>query len=476
MKISDIILKIDKNQQEIDAHGKLGSDILKKIDYKFRLDWNYYSNRMEGGTLTREETRSVMVGNIDVKGKPLKDVLEMNGHDRMVLDVLEMGKGEDKLSEKRIKEIHKAIMYEDDPEKQKLIGEWKTTPNEIINYKNEKIRFTEPWEVREAVHKLLDKTKAALEKCWEDKSPLHPLEIAAQFHIDFVTIHPFYDGNGRTTRILTNIILISCGFPPIIIKEEYKKAYYQLLADIQAYGGEPDLFYAFLGERLLESQELVLSAIRGENIEEENDLNKEISIWKKQLTSETEVISKSNELIAGLYEHSLRPLFERFLQDHAQFDELFLDKRLNNRINNISKDTKQLDFFDLWVGYAKDYKEFMIESQSASILDQPLFHDKYPIYSKYEFERFTSITDFEIQLYYSGFKKNGPNAFGRSTGFQVIFNEFNYLVTDRYNQGKTYLKKLYSETLTKAEISAFVKDRVREFFEEIKQTVAQNKQ
>jgi len=100
--------------------------------------------------------------------------------------------------------------------------------------------------VAEKVHKLLDRTNAILSNKLANNSIQDAVELAAQFHIDFVTIHPFYDGNGRVSRILTNILLIVAGLPPIVIKDEHKKIYYQFLADIQVYGGKTDLFYAFI--------------------------------------------------------------------------------------------------------------------------------------------------------------------------------------------------------------------------------------
>ena len=81
MDLAHYLEKIDHFQNQIALHGKLSDNILKRINYKFRLDWNYYSNSMEGNTLTEEETRSVMINNITLQGKPLKDILEMKGHD-----------------------------------------------------------------------------------------------------------------------------------------------------------------------------------------------------------------------------------------------------------------------------------------------------------------------------------------------------------------------------------------------------------
>ncbi len=97
----------------------LPADLLKKINYKFRLEWNYTSNSMEGNSLTRSETRSVMIGNITVDGKPIKDILEIKGHDEVISNIIKTGKGELNISEKRIKEIHTGIMHEEDPVKKK---------------------------------------------------------------------------------------------------------------------------------------------------------------------------------------------------------------------------------------------------------------------------------------------------------------------------------------------------------------------
>jgi len=331
MKLQQILQEIEDNQSKIAEYGKFDDRVLKKINYKLRLDWNYYSNRMEGGTLTREETRSVMVGNIDVNGKPYKDIAEMKGHDSEVNDVLKMSKGELTLAEKRIKAIHKTIMYEEIEERRNLIGEWKKTNNEIINYKGEKIVFTEPSEVPEQVHKLLDRTNVELEHYRNGKSKLHPVEIAAQFHIDFISIHPFYDGNGRTTRILTNILLIACGYPVIVIKDNHKEAYYRLLADIQLYEGKPDLFYAFIGERVLDTQRLILDALEGKEIDEPDDIDKEIKMAKGLFQGQSPIYEASinSDHVIKLIESVVIPSSKYLYEKLSEFDDEFMNISYN---------------------------------------------------------------------------------------------------------------------------------------------------
>ncbi len=275
--------QIEALQQQIDAFGELSAEAKRKIDYKFRLDWNYYSNSMEGNTLTMAETRSVMIGNITIGGKPLKDVLEIKGHDEAIIPILKLGKGEVRLSETRIKEIHRQIIHEEDPEKKPLIGVWKTVPNYIYNYKGERFDFAAPEEVAERIHKLLDKTNAAIDAVFRNKKNApHPIDVALAFHLEYVTIHPFYDGNGRTARIFTNLLLISFGYPPFWAKDGSERdAYGQYISEVQAYGSKPDVFYEFAADKIIRSQKLVLAAIEGKDIEDEEDFEKEIEMLRR---------------------------------------------------------------------------------------------------------------------------------------------------------------------------------------------------
>src|SRR5690606_26074818 len=147
MDYQNILNEIEQIKKKVTALGSLSTDQKKKISYKFRLEWNYNSNSMEGNTLTIDDTKEVMVGNISVQNKPLKDIIEMQGHDKVVEDILRIGKAELRLSEKRIKEIHTSIMYEENDIDKDKIGKWKTGANYILNYKGERYDFVTPDEV-----------------------------------------------------------------------------------------------------------------------------------------------------------------------------------------------------------------------------------------------------------------------------------------------------------------------------------------
>lgn len=348
MSLKDLIKHIDELQAQIQAHGKLDTETLKRINYKFRLDWNYNSNVMEGNSLTKRETRTIMIGNITIEGKPMKDVLEMRGHNEILENILKIGKGELNLSENRIIEIHKGIMYEDDPEKKKDIGVWKKHNNYLYNYKNERVDFTPFTEVREKMHELINWLNTQKEKiAAKDKKALHPVVLAFEFHLRYVSIHPFYDGNGRTSRIFTNLILIAYGYPPIIVKLEEKEKYYQYLADIQSYGGSPDLFYEFMGGLLERSQQIVLTAIEGGDIEEPDDFDKKISLFTKRLEEHKDVVKlkKNVEIQKKLFNQVFEPFLKRLDARFGKLIHLFFESNyVSDLYSNLEGSGKVLDF------------------------------------------------------------------------------------------------------------------------------------
>lgn len=267
MDVREVYQRIQQLQDEIAAVGPLDPDVRRRIDYKFRLDWNYHSNNIEGGTLTVAETKSIMLGHVTVEDKPLKDILEMRGHDQTVKTVMAIGKGDVQLSEKRIKEIHAAIIHEEEPSLKSSLGKWKTLANEIKNPRKGLVyRFVEPEEIPDAVHKLLDWFKAESEKLQKGRSEYPAPRLAFEFHLRFLTIHPFHDGNGRVGRILLNLILISLGYPPIIISDADKPQYEDLLTEIQVNGAPQSDLWVFLGRLLIRSLELVKRAIDGEDL------------------------------------------------------------------------------------------------------------------------------------------------------------------------------------------------------------------
>jgi len=454
MSYTDKLNEVDFLQATIQKNGLLSTELLTKINYKLRLEWNYTSNSMEGNSLTKRETRTVMVGLVDVDDKPIKDIMEIRQHDAVISMIMKMGKGELNISETRIKQIHKGIMYEEDPEKLKYVGEWKNTDNYLYNTAGERFDFVSHTNVKKKVHLLINWLNTEKEKITQGKKDTtHPAILAFQFHLDYLTIHPFYDGNGRTARILSNLILIAYGFPPIYIKEDEKRNYYQYLTDIQSHGGSPDLFYEFMSGLLLRSMQLITDAIEGKNIEDQDDIDKEIALFKLSLDKNKERKEvRNHENIIKVIEKSAVPLFQKFLSKLSQFDDLFHTGE--NRILYNSENQQPYNLQTRSGGLGLSTAQF-----PSSLLNWT----KRP-------QTFTgNLTNFGIEYYLKGYKQSTP--FDLPAFLYFRFNEYTYSLFSKYaaNTDHFYFEKNYDYILTEIEVNDVVNDITKAVFNTIKQ-------
>lgn len=459
MSYGDIKNKIDEIMRGISNNGKLTKDQLNKIHNKFRLEWNFNSNSMEGNTLTIEETRSVMVGNLDVHQKPIKDVLEMKGHDEIISNILKIGKAELRLSEKRIKDIHLGIMHEENIENKDKIGQWKQIPNEIINSKGEKFQFVDPELVPEKMHDLLNRTNAAIDAIQSGKkNAIHPIDVALQFHLEYLEIHPFYDGNGRTARIVTNLILIALGYTPFWINKNERSVCYNYISDIQGYGGKKEIFYEYVANMILRSEQMVLDVIDGKDISEDDDLDKEIELLKRNLLNKKdEVVVKTNEEILKLYKSSFRKLFEQLIEKTKKFDDMFVEKKYSSSAEGNQSWNKGIEYFD-------EFFENLYEEKTNRPEDS--YGEEGPKYKK--------IDDLRLGILFNGFKHDGINTFGQSTEVWIMFQQYYYIINDtnRYTNDRGYfVKKLYSEPLTDDEIKEIVNRLTKKLLGDVKDAI-----
>ena len=263
-------------------------DQQQRLLQKIRLDWNYYSSKIEGNSLTFGETKVLLLWGNTAQGKPLRDHLEIRGHNEAVEYIFEIFKGNDiDLTEHFIREFHKVIIPEEYyldarsaeglPTKRKIIpGKYKTEPNHVETITGEMFFFATP---EETPAKMNDLMKWYHKEVKTGKN--HPLIIASLFHYNFVRIHPFDYGNGRLSRLIMNIILMKYGYPPVIIETAMKNDYLNSLqyADAEDF----DKFIVFIGERLIESLELWLKAAKGEPIEDIDDIEKTVKMLEKKI-------------------------------------------------------------------------------------------------------------------------------------------------------------------------------------------------
>ncbi len=324
-----ILDAIDRLKADIDALRPLDPEVEQRVMDKFRLDWNYNSNAIEGNSLSLGETRAFLLEGITAHGKPFKDYLDIKGHDAAIEYLLDYLRSDEQLTEVDIRRLHEILLvepYEIDaktPEGRIVkrtveIGRYKRYPNHVETSTGKIKYYATPEETPAKMQDLM-----AWFREEETSGDLHPVIVAALFHHRFVAIHPFDDGNGRMTRLLTNLNLMKHGYPPIIIQKEDRGAYFLALAEADE--GHADDIINLIGARLASSMELYLRGARGEDISSLGDFDKRLSLLKQRL--ETSSATRPEKTIEGqvrLFKQVIEPLLVKLSPSLAKVDALFV--------------------------------------------------------------------------------------------------------------------------------------------------------
>ena len=204
-----LLAQIDRKKKELDNKRPLTEGEISRLNEEFIIEYTYNSNAIEGNTLTLRETDLVLRG-LTIDQKPLKDHMEALGHKEAFDFVSELVKNNIPISESVIKQIHYLVLAD----KKNDRGVYRKIPVRIMGAKHEPVQ---PYLIEPKMEKLLIDF---------NKSTEHIVTKLARFHIEFESIHPFIDGNGRTGRLLVNLELMKAGCPPIDIKFTDRIAYY----------------------------------------------------------------------------------------------------------------------------------------------------------------------------------------------------------------------------------------------------------
>lgn len=207
--------KLDALKAQLDAYRPLDANVVKNLHENLVLQWTYHSNAIEGNTLTLKETKVALEG-ITIGGKTLREHFEVINHREAILMVEDLVIQQIPLSERVIKDLHYLVLKNID---QDNAGRYRQV-NVLISGAEHKP--VDALHVSEQMTALIDwySTKA---------TGLHPVERAARVHGEFVKIHPFVDGNGRTARLLMNLELMKAGFPAAVLPVQSRLAYYEAL-------------------------------------------------------------------------------------------------------------------------------------------------------------------------------------------------------------------------------------------------------
>lgn len=247
----DILLRLDEldhDNEGLKNARPLHPRILERMRAYFQIQHIYHSNALEGNSLTLAETELVVREGITIGGKPLKDHLEATNLSFALGYVEALVAKREEINERVVKELHRLVLKEIDDEN---AGNYRAVPVRISGSEH---RPPEPILVPEEMEEFL--------QWYETESTLHPVIKGCVAHLKLVEIHPFYDGNGRTARLLLNLHLLRHDYPPAIIRKEERPAYFNALENART--GDISAFAALVAERVRETLREYLSAIRQE--------------------------------------------------------------------------------------------------------------------------------------------------------------------------------------------------------------------
>lgn len=248
--MNDALTKLFVKKQRLDTYRPFPKELVKNLEEWFRIELIYTSNALEGNTLTRQETTLVVDEGITVQGKSLEEHLEAINHAK-ALDFIQTLTNKKRLdiTENNILDIHRIILQKIDDMN---AGRYRTVS---VRLKGSETIL--PNAVK--VPQLMQEFTSWLNGDHTD----HPVKIAADAHFKFVSIHPFVDGNGRTARLLMNLLLMQEEYPPAIIRKEDRSVYIKSLEEGQTKGNFSN-YYACIFEAIDRSLDIYLEALGSE--------------------------------------------------------------------------------------------------------------------------------------------------------------------------------------------------------------------
>jgi len=221
--VKAILKEIDLCKKEL---NKLRSYNSYRVAEALELEYTFESNRIEGNTLTLKETNLVINEGLTISGKSMREHLEAINHREAIAYVKHLIEKKTDISERKVLAIHNLILRGID---QANAGKYRHVQ---VMIKGSSHTPPAPYLVTKQMEDLF---------IWYNShtQSMHPVVLAAEMHQRLVTIHPFIDGNGRTSRLVMNLILLKHGYVIANIKGDSKSrmAYYQALETVQTGGG-----------------------------------------------------------------------------------------------------------------------------------------------------------------------------------------------------------------------------------------------
>jgi Fic family protein len=242
--------RLTNKKHQLDRLRPLDPDLVRNLEDWFQVELTYTSNALEGNTLTRRETALVVEKGLAIGGKSLREHLEVTNHIK-ALDWIKtlVGRPLSRFTQSDLLNLQGLIL--------KVVDDASAGC-----YRNVPVRIAGSLVIMPNSHKVPDLMDAFME-WFNTPSSHHPVAFAGEAHYRLVTIHPFVDGNGRTARLLMNLILMVHGYPPAIIRKKDRLAYLSALEKAQL-GGTRDDYDSLIAKASERSLDLYLKAINGD--------------------------------------------------------------------------------------------------------------------------------------------------------------------------------------------------------------------
>ncbi len=240
-----LLARLEHKKAQLDALRPLPAAAVARLREQLTVEWIYNSNAIEGSTLTLRETQLILETGLTIGGKSLREHFEVINHKDAIEYVESLAQQETSISAFHVRQIHKLVLSRIDDEN---AGQYRRTQLRIGGAQHVP---PESWEVPQRMQDW---------EAWlhQAEHELHPVVLAAQAHHRLAAIHPFVDGNGRTARLVMNLVLFRYGYPPTVLLRANRRQYVQVL--MQADSGRLEPLANFVGKAVERSLTLYLEA------------------------------------------------------------------------------------------------------------------------------------------------------------------------------------------------------------------------
>lgn len=247
------LTRISQKKARLDSFRPLSVALGQNLEDWFLVELTYTSNALEGNTLSRRETATVVEKGLTVGGKTLIEHLEATNHAKALNHMMRLAQSStEALKTGDILRLHETVLHGIDDAN---AGQYRMIP---VRISGSPVVLPNPVKVPDLMDKLIEWIVANIAK--------HPVELAAEAHYQLVTIHPFVDGNGRTARLLMNLILMQHGYPPAIVRIRDRIKYISGLEKAQLGGSREGYDQLFLNA-VDRSLDIYLKAVAGEVVD-----------------------------------------------------------------------------------------------------------------------------------------------------------------------------------------------------------------